>query len=295
MCLARASQCALRQTNVQTTIRRQCADRIWFERRFGQIGQTFGQLELLPLRLIKPQQTNQLLPARGRLVLGRRQAGSGIGIERLLTGTTDAVEVAYRLHAPREFGTCLGAFKHLSRVAQGLLSRHGTHPGLAYLRHAIHHLSRKTQLRLLDAALGDARAGRQGQEIQQTKRERARQLQLITNHHALKTEDGVGNAADLCGVGGLRPTLRQQGLQGVAVGQCELHSFFLPKGFCQQLGSELCALLTFLIALGQAQLPVSEAGGLGIDAVHVLLEADAGTARQNPDSNHGHRQLGAMR
>ena len=65
----------------------------------GEIGQTLGKRQRLRLALIEPQQTYQLFPAGRDLVLGRAQAGGGIGIKSLLASTGNAVEVAHALHA----------------------------------------------------------------------------------------------------------------------------------------------------------------------------------------------------
>ena len=165
-----------------------------------------------------------------------------------------------------------------------MLGRHGAHPGLAHARDLIHHVAGQTQLRLLNAPGGNAVPGRQGQQIQQAKGERTPQVQLGAGRHALKTEDGVGNPPHLRGIGRLRPTLRQQGLQGRAVHQSQLNGFFLTQRLRQQGLGGLRSLVAFLLGTSQGELAFGEAASLVVDAADVLLQADAGTACQHRQS-----------
>ena len=133
-------------------------------------------------------------------MVGRGQARCSVGVKGLLPGTADAVEVARRLHTTRQLSACLGTFKDLLGVFQGLLRGHCTHPGLTYLCDLIDDFAGQSQLGLLNSTLGESLASRQGEYIQQAKRQCPPQFQLTARHHPLETEKRVGDASTLGGI-----------------------------------------------------------------------------------------------
>ena len=220
------------------------------------------------------------------------QPGGGIGVESLLPCTGNPVEVARRLHALGQFRSCFRAVIDLLGIFERLLRGHGPHPGLAHTGDLIHHITGQTQLRLLNAPGSAAVPCGKRQKIQQAEGQSAPKLQLIACDHALKTENGVGNPPGLRGIRRLCPTLRQKGLQGWAVHQGQLDSIFLLQRLRQQGLSGLRTLVAFIQGTSQRELAPGKTASFVVDAIDVLIQADAGTSRQHCQSECGQSQFG---
>ena len=87
---------------------------------FGRSGRRSGSVKAR-LRAPHAEQPRQPLARRALRLFGARQVQRGVGVEGLLARPLQLVEVADRLHAPRQFGAGLGGLLHLPPVAHGLL------------------------------------------------------------------------------------------------------------------------------------------------------------------------------
>ena len=173
-----------------------------------------------------------------------------------------------------------------------MLGGHGPHPCLTYLGDLIHHVAAQAQLRLLDAPGRHVVPGWKRQHVQQAECQGTAQPQFVARDHALKAEDRVGDPASLGRVGRLRPTLRQQSLQGGAVHQGQLNGLFLSHGLSEQGLSGLRTLVAFIQGTSQRELAPGKTASFVVDAIDVLIQADAGTSRQHCQSECGQSQFG---
>ena len=244
------------------------------------------------LGLIEPKQAHEFFPAGRRLVPCGAEPGGGVSVEGLLASTCDPVEVANALHALGQLGSGLRAFIDLLGILECLLGGHGPHPCLTYLGDLIHHVAAQAQLRLLDAPGRHVVPGWKRQHVQQAECQGTAQLQFVARDHALKAEDRVGDPASLGRVGRLRPTLRQQSLQGGAVHQGQLNGLFLSHGLSEQGLSGLRALVAVVLTACERELAFGERAGFVVHAADVLIQADAGASGQNGEAKAGQGQSG---
>ncbi|OPZ07520.1 MAG: hypothetical protein BWZ07_03301 [Alphaproteobacteria bacterium ADurb.BinA280] len=185
----------LRQTDVQTTCAGLLCDLFGLMRLFRQFRQTFRQFQLLGLLIVETQQPDQLFAGGPCLLLGARQTGRRVGIERLVSCARQFVEVSHHFHAPRQLRTGLGAEVNLMGIFHGLLCGHSTHPRLPHQGHLINYVTGQTELRLLHALVRNALALWQRQQVKQAECQGPLNIQSAAKDDALEVEYRVGDAA----------------------------------------------------------------------------------------------------
>ncbi len=124
-----------------------------------------------------------------------RQTGRRVGIERLVPGTSQLVEIARRFHATRQLRTGLGAEVYLVGIFLNLLRSHSAHPCLPHQGHLINHVASQRKLSLLHTLVRDALALWQRQQIKQAERQCPLNIQPAFKGDALEVEYRVGDAA----------------------------------------------------------------------------------------------------
>ena len=184
------------------------------------------------------------------------------------------------MHAPGQLGTGLRRDVNLLCILQSLLRGDGTHPGVAHLRHLLHHIGAELRLGQGGLAARDIEAPWQCDQIEQPERQQAPQLQLVGETYAFKREHRVGNSAGLIGRCQSRPTLSQQGLHCRAVGQCQLHRVTLGQGIAQQLAGQLTARLRLLLRAAQLKLALREIAACAVGVLQRLVKINPSTAGQ---------------
>ena len=139
-CRLRQSQVACRllcrelgALNVQSLRQRDTLDVRSVDQVRRQVRKSIRQLEL-GLRTPQAEQPRQTLACGALRLFGAGQVQGGVGVETLLAGTPELVEVADLLHAACEFGARLGGLQHPLHVAHRFLRSQRADPGLARVR-----------------------------------------------------------------------------------------------------------------------------------------------------------------
>ncbi|OPZ10625.1 MAG: hypothetical protein BWZ07_02544 [Alphaproteobacteria bacterium ADurb.BinA280] len=166
-----------------------------------QFRQTFRQFQLVCLRVVETQQTDQLFACGPHLLLGAGQTGRSVGIKRLVPSTRQLVKVSHHFHAPRQLRTGLCAEVDLLGILHDLLRSHSAHPCLSYQGHLIDHVTSQPKLSLLHTLVRDTLALWQRQQVEQAEGQRPFDIQPPFKGDALEVEYRVGDAARLRGAG----------------------------------------------------------------------------------------------